>query len=60
MQGVCFTFQKGNCNRGNGCRFSHDGIEIRYGGGRDRSNRSICYDFQKEFIRFHEYYIILC
>jgi len=25
LAGVCFDHQKGNCSRGEGCRFSHDG-----------------------------------
>ena len=32
--GVCYSFQKGECSRGSGCRFSHEGA----GGGYMRSN----------------------
>lgn len=32
--GTCFDFQRGNCRRGDKCRFSHE-TEERAGGGRD-------------------------
>ena len=25
MSGVCFAFQRGECERGSACRFSHEG-----------------------------------
>ena len=33
MSGVCFAFQRGECERGNSCRFSHEGGGGGGGGG---------------------------
>lgn len=34
--GVCYAFQRGECDRGSSCRFSHDGQGGGRGGGRGR------------------------
>lgn len=49
--GICYNFQRGECDRGNSCRYLHDkqgersGGTERYGGGRSR--RGVCYSFQR-------------
>ena len=47
--GVCFAFQKGECTRGDACRFSHTEGGGGGGGGFGASPRSSapCYAFQK-------------
>ena len=40
-RGVCFDFQKGQCDRGDACRFSH---MLGGGGG---GGGGVCFDFQK-------------
>merc|ERR1719289_674957 len=58
--GLCFDFQKGRCERGPACRFSHQPKEEQgadgygggyggdgYGGGYGGGGGNICYDFQK-------------
>ena len=51
--GICYNFQRGECNRGTSCRYLHDkqGEQSstenygRYGGGNSR--RGVCYNFQR-------------
>ncbi len=56
--GICYAFQRGECDRGSGCRFSHDTNggdrterEWRDRSDGDRPQRSsssqVCYKFQK-------------
>ena len=42
---VCYAFQRGECVRGNGCRFVHI-LEKRNRDKKDRANE-ICYQFQR-------------
>lgn len=49
-RGVCFDWQKGQCNRGPSCRFAHsEGVAPGYGGygGFFGRSRGVCYDWQK-------------
>ncbi|RYH15443.1 hypothetical protein EON65_31730 [archaeon] len=46
---MCFQFQRGECDRGDACRFSHDTSGASApprGGGGDRP-RGVCYSFQR-------------
>lgn len=62
---MCYAFQRGECDRGSSCRFSHGGTFYAYGhGGNSRRMKSseICYAFQTgacdrgDLCRFtHEY-----
>ena len=48
-QGTCFDFQKGACDRGDNCKFSHGNGAAGGGipqGGPGRS-MGVCFDFQK-------------
>jgi len=44
--GPCYAFQRGECDRGNSCRFSHDVGGGGGGGGGRGGSRPICYKFQ--------------
>ena len=43
MSGVCFAFQRGECERGNSCRFSHEGG----GGGGGNGGGNIIFYYYK-------------
>merc|ERR1712176_1633023 len=43
--GVCFDWQKGQCNRGDSCRFSH--VEPTKESVEYRRSRGVCFDWQK-------------
>merc|ERR1719320_505032 len=49
--GLCFDFQKGKCERGAACRFSHQAKEEQggdgYGGGYGGGGGNVCFDHQK-------------
>ena len=50
MSGVCYAFQRGECERGSSCRYSHDlsggGSDTR-GGNRPMNNPQVCFNFQR-------------
>ena len=49
MPGVCYQYQKGECTRGDSCRFSHDGKGEagNYSAAPRRGGGNVCYAFQK-------------
>ena len=53
-QGVCYNWQRGSCDRGDSCRFTHEGAAGTGGNGggfggerRERRPAGVCFDFQK-------------
>jgi hypothetical protein len=40
--GVCYSFQRGECNRGDDCRYLHETQETQ-----GRRKTSVCYSFQR-------------
>ncbi len=48
--GACYAFQRGECDRGDSCRYSHDAAGATPGADfapRERRPRGVCYAFQK-------------
>ena len=46
--GVCRHYQqRGECGRGNACRFSHEGVGGGRGYGRVRGGRGVCYKYPR-------------
>ena len=43
---VCFAFQRGECDRGNTCKFSHGGSDTGDIGGGARKAAGVCFAFQ--------------
>ena len=45
-RGMCFAFQKGECDRGESCRFAH-GEEDMYSARSPPKSRGVCFAYQK-------------
>lgn len=46
MSGVCYQFQKGECSRGDSCKFAHES-NGESSGYAPRKGASVCFAFQK-------------
>lgn len=45
--GVCYNYQKGACDRGDACRFSHEDEAGSRSGGQGGAKAGVCYSYQK-------------